>query len=359
MKTYNIELLKFQCDIENTDVNASGIYAIENIRTGKLYIGQTIHFLKRWLEHQFCLCNNMSYPNKHIQYSFNKYGIINFRVKVIEYLPNDTNLLNEREVYWISYYRNKLGKRMLYNMTSGGEHPIATPELKARLSQAQIKRWECKLKRKHASEVQRKRFSDEKERLKHSLTSKKSWDNPVRKMQQSIRSKEMWKDETHRLNIRNKLICRYKDSSEHKKMSDAIKNAYTNPDKRNRVAEANRMRRRTNIERKKQSKISSELWKNETYRNNMLNVIEQRWKDPEQKEKQSIRSKEMWKNESYKTTVISKSKETKRLKREYTMKVTEDILYLPFIYAPHLRKLGPKQRWDLIYEIANILKVNF
>ena len=94
----------------------SGIYCIENLKNGKKYIGQSYNIDYRWNEHKRRLITQR-HTNKHLQASFNKYGIENFKFYVIEYCKEDK--LNEREIYWISYYNTYLGDG--YNYTLGGE----------------------------------------------------------------------------------------------------------------------------------------------------------------------------------------------------------------------------------------------
>lgn len=93
-----------------------GIYKIENLVNGSVYVGQTAEgFQKRYFLHRWKL-NNGTHDNSHLQRSFNKYGKDNFVFKVIEVLPKE--LLNEREKYWIEYHRNTTG---CYCIQDGGQ----------------------------------------------------------------------------------------------------------------------------------------------------------------------------------------------------------------------------------------------
>lgn len=91
-----------------------GIYKIENLINGKIYIGQSIDIEKRWSTHVSILNQNHHY-NPHLQNAWNKYGIENFKFSIIEECTQYE--LNDREIYWIEQYDSfKNG----YNLTSGG-----------------------------------------------------------------------------------------------------------------------------------------------------------------------------------------------------------------------------------------------
>jgi group I intron endonuclease len=61
----------------------SGIYCIKNILTKKKYIGSSIDCERRYLTHISRLRRN-SHCNKHLQYSFNKYGEKVFKFSIIK-----------------------------------------------------------------------------------------------------------------------------------------------------------------------------------------------------------------------------------------------------------------------------------
>lgn len=91
------------------------IYKIENLVNGKVYIGQTARNIKHRKIHHFNALRGNYHSNKYLQRSWNKYGEENFIFKIIENV--DIDKLDDREVYWINYYKNKAG---VYNLDSGG-----------------------------------------------------------------------------------------------------------------------------------------------------------------------------------------------------------------------------------------------
>lgn len=93
------------------------IYAIKNIINDKIYIGQTIRTLgERWAGHR---CDFMSGRKKTALYlAFNKYGIENFYIELIEdnipYL-----MLDEKEIEYIRKYNSVSPNG--YNISFGGQ----------------------------------------------------------------------------------------------------------------------------------------------------------------------------------------------------------------------------------------------
>ncbi len=114
----------------------SSIYAIKNIATGKMYIGKSVHTNNRWRNHLADLRNN-KHHSEHLQNSFNKYGEKVFVFGIIE--ECSTDLLNERERYWIDYYDsyNKGYNCAIPNGKNQGKE--ITEEEKAKISKAMKK----------------------------------------------------------------------------------------------------------------------------------------------------------------------------------------------------------------------------
>ena len=105
---------------------ASGIYMIKNKKTGQMYIGQSKHIKRRWVDHKYELVRGI-HANTFLQNSWNKYGEDNFSFSIIEEV--NENKLNEQEKYWIAYY-NTFHDPNHYNLTSGGDSPEYTWDLR-------------------------------------------------------------------------------------------------------------------------------------------------------------------------------------------------------------------------------------
>lgn len=95
------------------------IYKVTNLINGKVYIGQTTTSLEqRKKEHEY-----RAFRGDRQTYFYNAlklYGNQNFKWEIIEYNV-DFNELNNREEYWISYYKSNI-KEFGYNMTKGGDN---------------------------------------------------------------------------------------------------------------------------------------------------------------------------------------------------------------------------------------------
>ena len=86
------------------------IYKTTNILNNKIYIGQkksTKFLSKKYLG-----------SGKYLKNAVNKYGVDNFTVSCLEWCKDKLEL-NERERYWIKYYKDMRFK--LYNISAGGE----------------------------------------------------------------------------------------------------------------------------------------------------------------------------------------------------------------------------------------------
>ena len=98
----------------NTEIHC-GIYKIENLINHHKYIGQSINIYERWKNHN--RVSRIKKDNYPIHCAIRKYGIENFSFEIIEELPPNQRILDEREIYWIDYYNTLIDG---YNATFGG-----------------------------------------------------------------------------------------------------------------------------------------------------------------------------------------------------------------------------------------------
>lgn len=175
-------------------MNSVGIYCIENLVNGKVYIGQSVHCLERWLNHRMALRSNYHY-NKYLQASFNKYGEVNFEWKIIEYCLEED--LNIRETYWINYYGG-IDSDCTYNLGAvrGGQ---MSEEVRQKISQSS-KGWKQtdeakeKIRRAHLGKCKPPLTDEHKRRISELGSGRKHTQETKDKM--SAAKKEMWKKVT-------------------------------------------------------------------------------------------------------------------------------------------------------------------
>ena len=127
-----------------------GIYKIENLINGKLYIGQTLdRFIERYWNHLWKL-NNQVHDNTYLQNAWNKYGIENFEFSILYVLQQDDNI-DDLERFYISQYNFD----NLYNIQYGGQDHIMlgthmSDETKAKIGEANRKNM---LGKKHSEDT--------------------------------------------------------------------------------------------------------------------------------------------------------------------------------------------------------------
>lgn len=108
------------------------IYIIECLQNDKVYIGQTSRdFKQRWSEHKSDLKHG-NHPNKDLQDDFNKYGLNNFKVTLLEKCK--CSELENRETYYINAYGG-IESALLYNKCDLTGHNF---DYKTNQSKAQI-----------------------------------------------------------------------------------------------------------------------------------------------------------------------------------------------------------------------------
>lgn len=114
----------------------SGIYIIQNLISGKVYIGSAVDIKARWGEHLSSLKKG-SHGNSHLQRAWNRYGSKAFEFKALLYCELD--VLIHHEQLMIDEYRKNLGRDMLYNInpTAGSNLGVKfSPETRAKKSAA-------------------------------------------------------------------------------------------------------------------------------------------------------------------------------------------------------------------------------
>ena len=88
----------------NKKTDVCGIYKITCLSTDKAYIGQSVDIKERFRAH---IKSSLSYGNttNKLYQEMKKYKPSNFLFEVLEEVPRTS--LNERETYWINFYKTK------------------------------------------------------------------------------------------------------------------------------------------------------------------------------------------------------------------------------------------------------------
>ena len=94
-----------------------GIYKITNQVNGKVYIGQSVNIKKRWTDHIYYAKHEKNKTSR-LYLAIRKHGLDNFKFEVLEECSQE--LLDEREIYWITYF-DSTDKTKGYNFYRGGQ----------------------------------------------------------------------------------------------------------------------------------------------------------------------------------------------------------------------------------------------
>lgn len=108
--------------MKGSNKTVRGIYKITNIKSNKVYIGETMDIRRRWKEHIDNLDNNIHHSYK-LQQDWNKYGADCFEFKILSVL--DESVTNYIDKYILMIYEEKYISK--YNSIATGynvEHTI-------------------------------------------------------------------------------------------------------------------------------------------------------------------------------------------------------------------------------------------
>lgn len=128
------------------------VYLIENVVTGRKYVGKTINKLKYRIKKH---CGKVS--KQYITKSIRKYKPINFTVTVLEVNLDNVELL-KLEKYWIKEL-NTISPNG-YNFTSGGDTPIISKESILKIKEARKNQIISEGTKKETSFRQKQFFKD-------------------------------------------------------------------------------------------------------------------------------------------------------------------------------------------------------
>ena len=114
-----------------------GIYKIENLINGKVYVGSSVDVEKRRYHHFYEMKKGI-HKNEYLQRVFDKYGESIFEFFVLEEVGN-TDILLEREDFWINSFRAN-DREFGYNIRKFAENNLGfrhSEESKRKMSESQ------------------------------------------------------------------------------------------------------------------------------------------------------------------------------------------------------------------------------
>lgn len=175
------------------------IYMVENLKTGKIYIGKTTQGLKRRKSCHECVEKRLT----HLERSIRKYGRENFKWNVIFNCLNEKEM-NRMEKEFIAIYN---AQYELYNHSEGGEGGNTFSLLSEKDKLKRVERYKGKNNpmhnksmydvwvNKYGIEEADRRLKEFKNKCKEH--SKRMWANPVVKEKMAKRTTRWSKDKTN------------------------------------------------------------------------------------------------------------------------------------------------------------------
>jgi group I intron endonuclease len=148
-----------------------GIYCIENIKTCKVYVGQSINIHKRITNHISDLSNKV-HVNVHLQRAWNLYGQESFVFSIITTCTLED--LDNLECYYIEKFQS-MNILYGYNLTGGGNrNKITSDETRHRMSVSRIgRKTPEETKQKFSAKMKGRNITQEhKDRISASNTGK-------------------------------------------------------------------------------------------------------------------------------------------------------------------------------------------
>lgn len=113
-------------------VMKSGIYKIQNLNNGKVYIGSTTNFQDRFKNHKNKL-NRNSHFNDYLQKSWNKHGGTNFKFEILLYCSKEDLEFYEQRA--IDEY-NACNRSKGYNLIPQADRTTINEETKQKISES-------------------------------------------------------------------------------------------------------------------------------------------------------------------------------------------------------------------------------
>lgn len=263
-----------------------GVYKIVNKLNNKVYVGQSINIKSRFQSHKDTLKTKYNHP---LYNSIRKYGLDNFEFIILEEI-NNVLLLDEREQYWIEYYKS-YDSNYGYNLMRLAQRAFHSDETKNKMSV-----------------LARERMKNKDLRAKISKTVLRTVTTPKFKETFKKRMKEVTNTVKHRKVCSDRQKRLLQNPEYRKNLVEKSSNNWKNPEYRKNNIEKQKLRNTCSEVKKQMSEITKNLWEDPSYRAKMFTAR----KTLKHKEKM----KTLWESEAFKEKrrLISAKKKEARLK---------------------------------------------
>ena len=240
-----------------------GIYHITNLKSGKVYIGQSTDIYKRFRDHKEAL-NGGYHQNRYLQNAWNKHGEANFIFGILEECAEED--LVKREQFWIDFYGG-IDDPANYNLREAGSRGKVSDETRKIMSD-KIKKlrqdpdWVAR-----NSEGIKRSWTDERRQYMSKLKTGSKASEETRKKMSEARKGKPRSEETKR-KISETLKGRSLSEETKQKISNSVKKTIKNKppfkhaeETKRKISEALKGRPRSEETKQKIRLAAIERWK--------------------------------------------------------------------------------------------------
>lgn len=151
-----------------------GIYKIQNKVNGKLYVGRTKNFQRRFKQYEYDFKHRrLRHINDYLMNSMEKYGFENFEFTPLEYCEYE--IQPERELFWMEFL-NSTHRDFGYNLRVDTDNGmVINPRTSEKITQRLKKEWADGVRDGHSDKI------------------KESWKTRCRKDQSKVMTKTLTK----------------------------------------------------------------------------------------------------------------------------------------------------------------------
>ena len=211
----------------------SGIYKIVNTVNGKKYVGSALDIRVRWWKHRQYLRKNNHHSIK-LQNAWNKYGEGAFEFSVIEECEPIKEILEEREQFWMDYYKaydnhNYNVSKIAGRSMQGRKH---TKESREKMSKSSKN--PSKETREKISKANKNRSPETREKL--SIAAKNRSPETRKNMADAQRGKVLSEETKKKLSL--SLSAKYSSPESRKRFSEMSKGKPKSPETRKKISES-------------------------------------------------------------------------------------------------------------------------